>query len=76
MHSVIVKRYSLSPDGKVYTFELFRNNKFSNGYPLTANSIKVSLERVISKLGKSSEWAFGFVQGFQSFIKNKVRNIK
>lgn len=38
--------YELSKDGKEITFHLFEDAKFSNGEPLTAESVKLSVERM------------------------------
>lgn len=44
------KRWSVSPDGRVYTFELNRGWKFASGRPMDAAAVKYSLERVL-KMG-------------------------
>ncbi|MDF2684089.1 MAG: peptide transporter substrate-binding protein [Brevibacillus sp.] len=41
----IAESYSISPDGKVWTFQLKKGVKFHSGEPLTAEAIKLSIER-------------------------------
>ena len=38
------KDYTISPDGKTWTFHLYDNFKFSNGEPVTAEDVKFSYE--------------------------------
>jgi peptide/nickel transport system substrate-binding protein len=40
----VASSYSVSPDGKTYTFHLRPGIKFSNGQPVTAQDIKFSLD--------------------------------
>jgi peptide/nickel transport system substrate-binding protein len=40
--------WTVSPDGKVYAFDLIANARFSNGRALTAEDVKFSLERAIA----------------------------
>ena len=46
---VLATSYSLSKDGKTYTFHIRPGVKFSNGDPLTAQDVVFSLERIIPK---------------------------
>jgi len=41
------KGYELSADGKVYTFRVRSNLKFSNGDPLDASAVKYGIDRVV-----------------------------
>jgi oligopeptide transport system substrate-binding protein len=43
----LAKTWTVSPDGKTYTFHL-RTARFSNGDPVTAADVKFSLERVLN----------------------------
>lgn len=40
----VADKFSVSPDGKTYTFHLRPGIKFSNGQPVTVNDIKYSLD--------------------------------
>ena len=41
----LAQRWTVSPDGKTYTFFLRPNLKFSNGQPVTAEDVQWSLDR-------------------------------
>jgi len=43
----LVKEYSISDDGQVYTFTLHEGIKFHNGDPLTSEDVKYSINRII-----------------------------
>jgi len=45
----LVQDYSISEDGRVYTFEIYEGVKFHNGDDLTAEDVKYSIERIIEK---------------------------
>ncbi len=42
---VVADSWTLSPDGKTYTFKIHQGIKFSNGDPLTAADVKFSVDR-------------------------------
>jgi len=44
----VAERWTLSPDGKSWTFFLRKGQRFHNGEPLTAHDVKFSLERKMS----------------------------
>ncbi|MCP4050902.1 MAG: ABC transporter substrate-binding protein [bacterium] len=67
----LLKKFSISPDGLRYEFELKKNVKFSNGEHLTAEKVVTSITNSILTLNESARWAFGFVNGFDQFIKSK-----
>ncbi|MER3450597.1 MAG: peptide ABC transporter substrate-binding protein, partial [Chloroflexota bacterium] len=43
----LAERWEVSPDGKVYTFQLKRGVKFHHGKPFKAEDVKASFERII-----------------------------
>jgi peptide/nickel transport system substrate-binding protein len=45
LQPAIADRWSVSPDGKTYTFHIRPGIKFSNGQPVTPEDIKFSLDR-------------------------------
>jgi peptide/nickel transport system substrate-binding protein len=45
--------WTISPDGKTYTFKLHPNVKFHNGEMLTAEDVKFSLDRLIAPDSKA-----------------------
>jgi peptide/nickel transport system substrate-binding protein len=50
----LAESYSMSPDGKVWTFRLGQGVKWTNGDELTSDDVKFSLERYISPDAKSA----------------------
>jgi peptide/nickel transport system substrate-binding protein len=52
----LAERWTVSPDGKTYTFVLRPGVKFTNGMPVTSADVQFSLERAI----KSANWSFLF----------------
>ena len=51
----LAESYSVSADGKIYTFTLRRDLKFSDGTPLTAQDFKWSWERALIPETESAE---------------------
>jgi len=45
---LLAKRYKISENGTVYTFDLQRGVKFSDGTPFDAEAVKYNLERIIA----------------------------
>jgi peptide/nickel transport system substrate-binding protein len=45
MHPALASSWTISPDGKTYTFHIREGVKFSNGEPLTGEDVVYSLER-------------------------------
>ena len=45
LQPALASSWTISPDGKTYTFKLRQGVKFSNGQPLTAEDVKFSLDR-------------------------------
>jgi len=54
----LATEWSVSPDGKEYTFKLREDVTFHNGEPFNAESVKVSLERFVNEktLRRGSMW--------------------
>jgi len=50
----LAEDYSISDDGKVFTFHLRKGVKFHNGRELTTEDVKYSIERVINPQTQSS----------------------
>lgn len=48
VQNVLAESYTVSDDGKVYTFKLRPNVKFHDGTDFNANAVKVNLERVMN----------------------------
>jgi peptide/nickel transport system substrate-binding protein len=54
---VLAQSYSVSPDGKTYTFTLKKNLTFSNGSPLTANDVVFTVQKAEDASLKSPQFA-------------------
>ena len=72
IYGVIAKSWTISDDGKIFTFKIRDGIKFSSGNDLTAHDVAFSLQRVI-KLDKSPAFIlsqFGFnVDNVDQMIK-------
>src|ERR1041385_6372708 len=53
----VAERWDLSPDGRVYTFHLRHNAKWSNGDPVTARDFRDSYKRILTP-AIASEYAY------------------
>ena len=53
----LAREYTVSEDGKVYTFKLHKGVKFHNGDKLTAEDVKYSINRIIEKEVRASHFS-------------------
>lgn len=65
----LAKNHRISPDGKQIIIEINTQFQFSDGTPITSRSVALSLARTIRIMGESIKWAFGELEGFETFIK-------
>jgi oligopeptide transport system substrate-binding protein len=68
----LAERYTISPDGRVYTFHLRRGVKFQNGREVTAADVKYSFERAAR--GKRP-WVFEKIVGAQALVRGRAKEI-
>lgn len=69
----VAKSWDISEDGKVYTFHLRDNARWSNGDPITANDFVFSYKRVLSRnLGAPYADRFYAIEGAEDYHKGKV----
>ncbi|MFI5260540.1 MAG: ABC transporter substrate-binding protein [Candidatus Paceibacteria bacterium] len=54
---VLAESYAISPDGKVYTFVLSKNAKFSDGTPVTADDVVFTVKEAQNPALKSPAYA-------------------
>ncbi len=76
LHGGLAQRYTISPDGKTYTFYIRKGVKFSNGDPLTAQDIVYNLNREASAdpIGEGpAVWTgvFTDIVGYQQWLDSK-----
>src|SRR5210317_1573527 len=54
----LAESFTISPDGKIYTFKLRKDVKFHNGRKLTAEDMKYSIERAVNPKTQSPGQGF------------------
>jgi ABC-type transport system substrate-binding protein len=65
----LAKSFTISPDGKTYTFKLREDVKFHNGRKLTAEDVKYSIERAINpKTQSPGQGFFWSIKGFDEMV--------
>jgi oligopeptide transport system substrate-binding protein len=69
------EHWEISPDGKIYTFFLQPNGKWSNGEPVTANDFVEAWKRALSpKLGNQYAYMFFYVTNAEAYNKGDLRD--
>lgn len=72
----LAKSYTISPDGKIYTFKLREDVKFHNGRKLTAADVKYSIERAINpKTQSPGQGFFWSIKGFDEMVAGKTTEL-
>jgi peptide/nickel transport system substrate-binding protein len=69
IYGEVAESWTVSDDGKTYTFKIRQNKKFASGNPVTAEDVVFSLQRAII-LDKSP----AFILGQFGFDKNNVKD--
>jgi oligopeptide transport system substrate-binding protein len=71
----VAERWEVSPDGKVYTFHLRSNAKWSNGDPVTSADFLYSFQRALTPtLGSQYTFLFDAVAGATAFSKGATKD--
>ena len=67
--------WEISPDGKVYTFHLRKNGKWSNGEPLTAQDFVDSYQRILTP-ALASEYGYMLfsITNAEAYATGKIKN--
>lgn len=69
----VAERWEITPDGKVYTFHLRANARWSNGDPVTAHDFRASWERTLSPAtGSAYASQLYFIENAQAFNEGKL----
>ncbi len=72
----IAESWTVSPDGKTYTFHLRSDARFSNGREVTASDFKYSFERVLSpKTNSPRTWLFDRIAGSKDFMEGRATEV-
>ncbi|NBF03079.1 ABC transporter substrate-binding protein [Pseudomonas sp. Fl5BN2] len=72
----LAEDYSISADGKVYTFILKKGVKFQNGRELKASDVKYSLERTVNpKTQSPGAGFFSAIVGYEAMIAGKAEHL-
>lgn len=69
IYGIVAESWSVSPDGKTYTFKIRKGITFASGNPLTAEDVAFSLQRTVI-LDKSP----AFILGQFGFTADNVRD--
>lgn len=73
----IAKSWTVSSDGRVYTFALRREVTFPNGRQVSADDFKYSFERVLRPATRSpNTWVFEKILGADDFMSRKSTDIE
>jgi oligopeptide transport system substrate-binding protein len=69
----VAERWDISDDGRVYTFHLHENAKWSNGEPITARDFVRSYQRMLSpNLASAYDYMLFYVVNAEEFNKGQV----
>jgi oligopeptide transport system substrate-binding protein len=71
----VAERWDISPDGRVYTFHLRNNARWSNGDPVTARDFLASYHRILlPALGAQYSYMLYPVKNAEAFNLGKITN--
>ncbi|GAQ25141.1 ABC transporter substrate-binding protein [Tepidanaerobacter syntrophicus] len=68
----LAERWETSSDGKVWTFYLKKNIKFTDGAPFNADAVKTSFERLL-KINQGPAWMFDMIKSIDVVDEYTVR---
>lgn len=72
----LAESFTVSPDGKTYTFKLRIDPKFTNGRPVVAQDVVYSIERTVNPKTQSPGASFfGSIDGFEAFNGGKADHL-
>ena len=68
----LTESFNISPDGKIYTFQLRKGVRFHNGREMKASDAEYSLRRLLaSPMSKRSDWIKPFVKDSEAYFKSR-----
>lgn len=72
----LAESWSMSPDGKVYTFKIRKNAKFSDGTPVTAKDAAYTFDRLLDPDTKSIQTdGFDIIAGAKDRLDRKAKTV-
>ncbi|HWR71584.1 MAG TPA: ABC transporter substrate-binding protein [Nitrospirota bacterium] len=72
----IAESWTISPDGRTYTFRLRRDVRFSNRRTVTSRDFRFSFERVLAPATKAPlTWVLDKLDGADAFIVGKAQRV-
>ena len=74
IHPALAESWTVSPDGKSWTFKLRHGVKFHNGRELSSDDVKFTYEKVMDpKVGSGGRGYFAAIEGIETPDKATVR---
>ena len=75
--SSIAKDWSISEDGRTYTFSMNPSARFHDGTYILAQDVVFSIKRVLDPTNHSPQtWLFDKIVGAKEFMEGKTKEIK
>ncbi|MCX7717768.1 MAG: ABC transporter substrate-binding protein [Candidatus Sumerlaeaceae bacterium] len=73
----LAERWEISPDGRVYTFHLRRDARFSDGRPVTSTDVRYSFTRVLRpETGSDRRWVLDRIEGADEVISGTAPDLR
>ena len=71
----VAERWTLSPDGKIYTFYLRKTARWSDGSPLTAQDFVYAWERAVNpKTGAQQAGRYQYIKNGKDYLAGKIKD--
>ncbi|MEG0641676.1 MAG: peptide ABC transporter substrate-binding protein [Clostridium sp.] len=73
----VAEKWDMSPDGKVYTFNLRKDAKWSDGKPVTAKDFAFAWKRVLTKETAAPYSGYLYcIKGAEAFFEGKAKDVE
>lgn len=75
--SGVAEKWEISPDGKIYTFHLRKDAKWSDGKPVTAYDFEYAWERALNpKTGSEQASRLQYIKNAKDYLAGKLKDPK